>query len=105
MIRVGIGYDVHKLKFGENFVIGGVEIFSDFGSVGHSDGDALSHAIVDALLGSLGLGDIGKYFPSNDNTLKGMQSSVFLIDVIEFIKNPTIKKFIESKLEQQINGH
>ncbi|MFL2983150.1 MAG: 2-C-methyl-D-erythritol 2,4-cyclodiphosphate synthase [Candidatus Neomarinimicrobiota bacterium] len=85
MIRVGIGYDVHKLKPGEDFIIGGVKIFSDVGSVGHSDGDALSHAIVDALLGSLGLGDIGKYFPSNDNTWKGAQSSVFLIDVIERI--------------------
>ena len=83
MNRVGIGYDVHKLEQGEDFIIGGVKIFSDFGSVGHSDGDALIHAIVDALLGSSGLGDIGKYFPSNNKTLKGIQSSVFLIDAIE----------------------
>ena len=83
MNRVGIGYDVHKLEQGEDFIIGGVKIFSDFGSVGHSDGDALIHAIVDALLGSSGLGDIGKYFPSNNKNLKGIQSSVFLIDAIE----------------------
>jgi len=63
MIRTGIGYDVHPLAAGETLIIGGVEIPSSFGSVGHSDGDALIHAVVDALLGAAALGDIGQFFP------------------------------------------
>ena len=99
MNRLGIGYDVHKLEQGEDFIIGGVKIFSDFGSVGHSDGDALIHAIVDALLGSSGLGDIGKYFPSNNKDLKGIQSSVFLIDAIERVGD---KGFIINNIDTTI---
>ena len=64
MIRTGIGYDVHKLEKGTVLVIGGITIPYKFGSLGHSDGDGLIHAIVDAILGAAGLGDIGKYFPS-----------------------------------------
>ena len=85
MIKVGIGYDVHQLKVDEDLFIGGVKVLSDFGSVGHSDGDALSHAIVDALLGAAGLGDIGKFFPSDDDTWKGVESSIFISDVISRI--------------------
>ena len=85
MIKVGIGYDVHQLKADEDLFIGGVKIPSDFGSVGHSDGDALSHAIADALLGAAGLGDIGKFFPSDDDTWKGVESSIFISDVISRI--------------------
>ena len=99
MNRLGIGYDVHKLEQGEDFIIGGVKVFSDFGSVGHSDGDALIHAIVDALLGSSGLGDIGKYFPSNNKALKGIQSSVFLIDAIERVGD---KGFIINNIDTTI---
>ena len=99
MNRVGIGYDVHKLEQGEDFIIGGVKVFSDFGSVGHSDGDALIHAIVDALLGSSGLGDIGKYFPSNNKALKGIQSSVFLIDAIERVGD---KGFIINNIDTTV---
>ena len=99
MNRLGIGYDVHKLEHGEDFIIGGVKVFSDFGSVGHSDGDALIHAIVDALLGSSGLGDIGKYFPSNNKDLKGIQSSVFLIDAIERVGD---KGFIINNIDTTI---
>ena len=99
MNRVGIGYDVHQLEKGEDFIIGGVKVFSDFGSVGHSDGDALIHAIVDALLGSSGLGDIGKYFPSNNKALKGIQSSVFLIDAIERVGD---KGFIINNIDTTI---
>ena len=99
MNRVGIGYDVHKLQQGEDFIIGGVKVFSDFGSVGHSDGDALIHAIVDALLGSLGLGDIGKYFPSNNKALKGIQSSFFLIDAIKRVGD---KGFIINNIDTTI---
>ena len=70
MTRVGIGYDVHQLKKGELLYIGGIHISSDVGSVGHSDGDALSHSIVDALLGAAGLGDIGKLFLETTNNNK-----------------------------------
>ena len=76
MIKVGIGYDVHRLKKGEELFIGGIKIPSAFGSEGHSDGDALIHAIVDGLLGAAGLGDIGKYFPSDDDRWKGAESRV-----------------------------
>ena len=68
MIKVGIGFDAHQLAAGEELLIGGVKIISDVGSVGHSDGDALSHAIVDAILGAACLGDIGLFFPSDDDT-------------------------------------
>lgn len=80
MIRTGIGYDVHQLAKGEKLIIGGVDIPSLFGSVGHSDGDGLIHAVVDALLGAAALGDIGQFFPSDDDTWKGAPSSHFLAD-------------------------
>ena len=86
MIRTGIGYDVHKLAKGEFLTIGGVDIPSSFGSVGHSDGDALIHAVVDALLGASALGDIGQFFPSNDDTWKGVPSSYFLADAVKRIR-------------------
>ena len=86
MIRTGIGYDVHQLAKGELLTIGGVDIPSSFGSVGHSDGDALTHAMVDALLGASALGDIGQFFPSNDDTWKGVPSSYFLADAVKRIR-------------------
>ena len=86
MIKIGIGYDVHKLHKGNAIKIGGVNIPAKVSSVGHSDGDALCHAIVDALLGAAGLGDIGKFFPNN-NKWRGAQSKVFLIDSLARIKN------------------
>tara|TARA_B100001559_G_C16207487_1_gene487266 strand:- start:49 stop:528 length:480 start_codon:yes stop_codon:yes gene_type:complete len=91
MMKVGIGYDVHQLRANEDLYIGGVKIPSNFGSVGHSDGDALSHAIIDALLGAAGLGDIGKLFPSEDDTWRGAKSSIFLIDVMTRIKKEGYK--------------
>ena len=86
MIRTGIGYDVHQLAKGELLTIGGVDIPSSFGSVGHSDGDALTHAMVDALLGASALGDIGQFFPSNDDTWKSVPSSYFLADAVKRIR-------------------
>ena len=85
MTRTGIGYDVHQLADGEKLIIGGVEIPSPIGSVGHSDGDALIHAVVDALLGAAALGDIGQFFPSEDETWKGASSSHFLADTVKRI--------------------
>ena len=86
MIRVGIGYDVHQLEKGELLYIGGIHVSSAAGSVGHSDGDALSHSIADALLGAAGLGDIGKLFPSEDDTWKDVRSTVFLENIARMVK-------------------
>ena len=78
MIRTGIGYDAHQLGYDYPLIIGGVKIPSKKGSIGHSDGDVLSHSIVDAMLGSLSLGDIGKYFPSSEQKWKDKSSLFFL---------------------------
>ena len=78
MIKSGIGYDVHSLAKGEELIIGGVKINSPRGSVGHSDGDVLLHAIVDALLGAAKLGDIGMHFTSSDERWEGKESIHFL---------------------------
>ena len=77
-VRSGIGYDLHRLETGRKLVLGGVEVQFDRGPAGHSDGDALSHAICDALLGAAGLGDIGAHFPDTDPKWKGVSSLVFL---------------------------
>ena len=76
--RCGIGYDTHRLVEGRRLVLGGVEIPSPRGLLGHSDGDVLSHAIVDALLGAAGLGDIGRFFPDTDPRWKNADSRIFL---------------------------
>ena len=78
MSRAGIGYDLHRLAAGRKLVLGGVEVPFEKGSVGHSDGDALAHAICDALLGAAGLGDIGTHFPDSDPKWKGANSLKFL---------------------------
>src|SRR5271156_5048641 len=74
----GIGYDLHRLVGGRKLMIGGVEVPFDKGSEGHSDGDVLSHALCDALLGSANLGDIGTHFPDTDPQWKGASSLLFL---------------------------
>jgi 2-C-methyl-D-erythritol 2,4-cyclodiphosphate synthase len=76
--RVGIGYDVHRLEPGRRLILGGIELKADRGPVGHSDGDALAHAVCDALLGAGGLGDIGTHFPDTDPRWKGVSSLMFL---------------------------
>ncbi len=78
MLRVGFGTDLHKLQEGRRFLLGGVEIPSDKGELGHSDADVLLHAIADALLGASGMGDIGSYFPPEDNQWKDADSKVLL---------------------------
>ena len=77
-LRCGIGYDTHRLVAGRKLVLGGVEIPSPRGLLGHSDGDVLSHAIVDALLGAAGLGDMGRFFPDSDPRWKNAASRIFL---------------------------
>lgn len=86
MVKTGIGYDIHQLVTGRRLVIGGVEIPSEFGSLGHSDGDVLLHAIVDALLGAATLGDIGSLFPSDDEQWKDTDSRIFLITAAEKVR-------------------
>lgn len=78
IFRVGIGYDVHRLEPDRPLILGGMEIEASRGPVGHSDGDALAHAICDALLGAGGLGDIGTHFPDTDPQWKGVSSLLFL---------------------------
>jgi len=78
MIRVGIGYDVHRLVAGRPLWLGGIQIPHTMGLDGHSDADVLIHAICDALLGAAALGDIGKHFPDNDNQYKNIDSKILL---------------------------
>ena len=85
MTRVGIGYDLHRLAEGRKLILGGVEIPFEKGPVGHSDGDALAHAICDALLGAASLGDIGTHFPDTDPKWKGAASLRFLERVRELL--------------------
>lgn len=79
--RVGLGYDVHQLAEGRKLILGGVEIEHTRGLLGHSDADVLVHAIMDAMLGALALGDIGKWFPDTDEKYKGADSMTLLSEV------------------------
>jgi len=82
---VGLGYDVHKLKEEESFILGGIEIDSEYGTVAHSDGDVLLHALCDALLGATGLGDIGELFPDTDMKYKDADSTLFVKEIMQLI--------------------
>lgn len=86
MIRIGHGYDVHKLVEGRDLILGGVKIPHTLGLLGHSDADVLLHAISDALLGALALGDIGKHFPDTDPAYKGADSLVLLKAVVKLVE-------------------
>lgn len=85
-IRVGNGYDVHLLAQGLEFWLGGIKIEHTKGCVAHSDGDTLIHALCDAMLGALALGDIGKHFPDNSSEFKGIDSKILLARVNDLIK-------------------
>ena len=87
--RIGNGYDVHRLKKGRDLIIGGVKLQhpDNLGLDGHSDADVLTHSMMDALLGALSLGDIGKYFPPTDEKWKDADSLILLSKVVELIKN------------------
>lgn len=87
MFRIGSGNDIHRLVPGRPLIIGGVRVESDLGADGHSDADVLLHAITDALLGALALGDIGTHFPNSDQQWKGANSSVFLAKANEIISS------------------
>ena len=86
-MRIGMGYDVHKLVEGRDLIVGGVKIPYEKGLLGHSDADVLLHAISDALLGAAALGDIGKHFPDTDPAYKGADSLQLLSEVGRLIEN------------------
>ena len=85
-VRAGIGYDVHRLEPGVPLWLGGVQVDYESGLAGHSDGDVLVHAIVDAMLGAAGLGDIGAHFPSSDPQYRGAPSLIFLKTVADLLE-------------------
>ena len=85
-MRVGIGYDVHRLAENRRLILGGVEISYHLGLFGHSDADVLTHAIIDAILGAAALGDIGTHFPDTDARYEGMDSFIFLRDTVSKVK-------------------
>ena len=86
MFRVGNGYDVHRLVEGRKLILGGVEIPHIKGVLGHSDGDVLIHAIMDAILGALALGDIGQHFPDTSKEYEGIDSMILLDKVVELME-------------------
>jgi len=86
-IKIGFGFDVHSLVEGRKLILGGVEIPSAKGLEGHSDADVLLHAISDALLGALALGDIGQHFPNTDSRWKNVDSSIILKNCYELVKS------------------
>ncbi len=87
MLRVGMGYDVHQLVEGRKLIMGGVEIAHDKGLLGHSDADVVVHAIMDALIGAIAEGDIGKHFPDTDPQYKGISSISLLEHVGKLLKD------------------
>ena len=114
-MRIGHGYDVHKLVECRDLILGGVTIPFEKGLLGHSDADVLLHAVMDALLGAAGMGDIGKHFPDTDMTYKGISSMVLLksvwekirekgyvvgnIDVTMIAQRPKLKDYIPQMVE------
>ena len=84
-MRIGHGYDVHKLVEGRKLILGGVEITYEKGLLGHSDADVLTHAVMDALLGAAALGDIGRHFPDNDPAYRGIDSQILLSKVRDLL--------------------
>ena len=90
-MRIGIGYDVHQLCEGRKLILGGVEVPFERGLLGHSDADVLIHAIMDAMIGAMGLGDIGKHFPDTDPAYKGISSVALLEHVTGLMKQKGYK--------------
>ena len=84
-MRVGFGYDVHRLVEERKLILGGVEVPYEKGLLGHSDADVLVHALMDALLGAAGMGDIGRHFPDTDNQYKGIDSMLLLERVTQLL--------------------
>jgi 2-C-methyl-D-erythritol 2,4-cyclodiphosphate synthase len=87
LFRIGFGYDAHSLVKGRPLIIGGVDIPHGSGLEGHSDADVLAHAVIDAILGALGMGDIGQHFPDTDPAYKGADSLLMLKTVMEWVEH------------------
>jgi 2-C-methyl-D-erythritol 2,4-cyclodiphosphate synthase len=87
MHKIGLGYDIHRLEGGRRLVLGGIDIPHAAGLAGHSDGDALVHAVIDALLGALGAGDIGTQFPDTDPRYEGARSTGLLATVMDLLRS------------------
>lgn len=120
MFRVGFGNDIHRLADGKPLILGGVLIESEKGAVGHSDADALTHAVTDAILGALALGDIGSHFSDKDERWRGAESFVFLRFVVGLMKEkgysvvnvdstisletPKLRPFIDAMRENLANA-
>lgn len=85
-MRIGQGYDAHKIKLGNGLTLGGIEIDCDYSIEAHSDGDIIIHALIDSLLGAAAYGDLGAYFPSEDESLKNISSVSMLLTVMEKLK-------------------
>jgi len=100
MFRIGFGSDTHRLEKGRPLILGGVQIESDFGAVGHSDADALLHAVTDAIFGALALGDIGSHFSDTDERWKNADSLVFLAEAVRLMKQ---KGFSVVNVDSNIN--
>ncbi len=100
MIRIGFGYDVHKLEQEESLIIGGIEIPHTKGTVAHSDGDVLIHAIIDALLGAANLRDIGYHFPDNSSEYKEIDSKILLERTMQLLKE---KSYIIGNIDATIS--
>ena len=90
-MRIGQGYDAHKFKEGGKLILGGVEVPYDKGMEAHSDGDVVIHALCDALLGAMALGDIGKHFPDTDDSYKGINSRILLKEVMNKVRKGGMK--------------
>lgn len=118
-MRIGHGYDVHKLVENRKLILGGVDIPHNLGLLGHSDGDVLTHAIMDSILGALGLRDIGYHFPDNDNSYKDINSLILLkkvknvldekgykignIDSTIVAQKPKLSSYIDAMIENLAN--
>ena len=120
MYRVGFGNDIHRLVAGRPLTLGGVLIESDLGAEGHSDADVLMHAVTDALLGALALGDIGSHFPNDEERWRNAESSIFLryavglmkergytvsnVDSVISLEKPKLRPFIDEMRENLANA-
>ncbi len=118
-MRIGIGYDSHKLVKGRKLILGGVDVPFEKGLLGHSDADVLCHAIIDAILGALGAGDIGRHFPDSDSKWQGASSldmlakttqlmkqqglDVAWVDSVVMAERPKLQPFID-KMKENISG-
>jgi len=120
MYRIGLGNDIHRLETGKPLILGGVLIESELGAVGHSDADCLTHAVTDAILGALALGDIGSHFSDQDERWRGAESFVFLrytvglmkekgyslvnVDSTVSLETPRLRPFIKAMRENLANA-